>query len=161
MTVVEVLQLLVDPSHGKRPPETSYQLLPPASAADLQQLEEAVGTRLPAELCALYQLSNGIAEYLRVPADEDLLLIGYLLLPTEEASAENHRIRQQPQTPTEAALLVVAPTHVGGWFGYHRAELPAASAAIYAWLPIDDELVKVADSLPTFLLGWAEGRISI
>ena len=138
----------------------TYQLLPPAPAAALLPLKHAVGLTLPAELRELYQLSNGIAEYRRVAVGEAPVLVGYLLLPAEEAAVENRQ--QQPQILAEASLLIVARAYVDGIvFGYRRPELPAASAAIYAWLPIDDELVKVADSLAEFLVGWASGRISV
>lgn len=155
MTIAECLrELLSQPTFG-------YQPLPPATAAALQQLAQEAGGFLPAELRGLYQLSNGIEELLCQEVGAEPLPVGHLLLPAEAAAAQNQQLRRQPQTPTEAALLVVAPTYTGGWFGYRRADLPAASRAIYAWLPVDDELVKVADSLPGFLLGWAEGRISV
>jgi hypothetical protein len=153
MTITDCLPqllLLSDPA---------YQLRPPASAAAVRALEAAAGP-LPAELRELYQLSNGLAEYLNL--GEAAELTGYLVLPAEAAAEENRQVRLNPQSPTEASLLIFAHVYTdGGRFGYRRADLPAASAAVYCWFPLENELELVAASLPEFLLGWARGQISV
>ncbi|RTQ45600.1 SMI1/KNR4 family protein [Hymenobacter gummosus] len=152
MTIAECLpQLLSDPN---------YQLLPPAAEAALQQLEQAAAAPLPGQLRDLYRLSNGIAEYMDLGAGVEL--VGYLVLPAEEAAGENRAVRLHPQSPTEATLLIFAHAYTdGGRFGFRVADLPAAQSAVYCWFPLEDELELVANSLPEFLLGWAGGQISI
>ncbi|KAA9325863.1 SMI1/KNR4 family protein [Hymenobacter busanensis] len=140
---------------------SAFRQLPPASAGAVRALEVAAAGPLPVELRELYHLSNGLEEYLHVGQDEELM-VGYLVLPAEEAAAENRKARQNPQSLTEAELVIFAHTYTdGGRFAYRRDDLPAASAAVYLWLPLEDELTKIANSLPAFLLGWATGQIRI
>jgi hypothetical protein len=133
--------------------ETRPRFAAGASEASLCRLAARLGRPVPAELADLLRASDGVAEESRGVNGSWNVSARYLLTVAE--------IEEEAKTAVEPpdSVYVFGRAHMDGvMFGFDRSRHPSA---VFAWYPMEGELVRVADSLEAFLRGWLGGTLSI
>ena len=130
------------------------ELARPASMSQLFAAESALGVRLPGDLVALLQESNGVV------GEEGLGLVW----DVERIVADNQWARSDPAfrayAPLEG-LLFIADAGNGTLFGHPIDAKGRVGSEVLAWNPIDDSRTTVASSVRDYLERWLDGRLTI
>jgi hypothetical protein len=140
--------------------EPLVELNPPASEAQVVEIEESLGVRLPDELRAFLMQSNGAMIGVRTDSGELIPRATPLVWSLNEILAEN--IALASPHAERARVLCFANAGVNGiLFGHSLDPTGAALKEVVAWYPTDARLQEVAPSFGYFLDRWLRGSLKI
>ena len=127
---------------------------PPATQADVAELETKLNVVQPNDLAALLAETNGVGELLRMAHHNDVM-IGYFIWPIQKIVEENLRFRTvlgplYRREPFDE-LLFFADAGNGDQFGCRIENGRVAALAIYVWDHEDDSRTPLANSLEEFV----------
>ncbi|MER7276857.1 SMI1/KNR4 family protein [Dactylosporangium sp. NPDC000244] len=144
-------------------PATAADLLPPATDDDLDQIRNALGVDLPADLLTVLRWHNGSGfGDLPVP-----LAPGYGMYPSRimvAATLDNRQIGNEgPYRPWKETWLVIGSDNCGGYLTVETDPSCAGSVFTFDWedgRPHGRRWPSLADAVATVLAGVRAGRYS-
>lgn len=135
----------------------SAQLHEPTTEDQLDLAEQALRQVLPEDLKDLLLQTNGLS-------DKKSRLD--VVWPLDRIQNENQSLRTSLEymaqsMPLDALLFFSAAGADGVLFGFPITKAGAILPAVFAWYPISDDRVRVAESLDDFLRRWFAGELKV
>jgi hypothetical protein len=131
-----------------------------ASEKDLQLMAKELKNGVPASLRELLLETNGVMSMLDLGRDGHFITNQWLVWPIAQI-IENNREQRSGEgyaTDLDHSKYLFFTTADGIHLGYNLEE---KNDTIYAWLPIDDEFIQIADSLQDGLRKFISGDLGV
>lgn len=122
------------------------ELQPAASEVEIGRVEALLGAVLPADLCGLYLVSDGVF---------DKAGQWFVVWPLAQIVERNQRAWAEEEHAERGRLVGFGDDGTGTAFCVPRN----GSAGVFAWNPIDERADRLADSVVEFWTGWCGGVI--
>ena len=129
----------------------------PAAAADLSDLESALGGELPIEVRQLLTQTDGILDELLI--EGDWLVNDWLIWPCSELRLQVDQHREDG-VPDE--YLAFSPAGADGiLFLCSTGSDQGTQSPVSVWHPIEQTIETIANSLADFYVRWLRGEVKV